>query len=348
MTDTDTKSSDSNRRAKAAAPAREGRRTGISAGLALILGILAVAANGYLWYLLMVEHPGMFQTDIAGSIKRLDDQMQETRKNVASVEGDVTELRETQDSIKATLQKLDKDLSRNRTDWMLAEAEQLMVAANNRLHLARDVPAALAALRAADRQLALVANPNLLPVRRVLAQEMNQLEALDKTDVAGIALKLGTLADSVERLPLALEVKGRPAAAPADETPPAAETAHGWRATARSLWHDFKSLVRIRRSSEVERPLLAPEQQYFVRQNLQLMLYSAQQALLQGHAAVYRQDLRTAARWVHEYFDTNTQVVLATESELEKLQGAKIVGELPNISASLDALRQVTGRGAGS
>jgi uroporphyrin-3 C-methyltransferase len=191
-----------------------------------------------------------------------------------------------------------------------------------------------------------VANPNLLPVRRLLAQEMAQLDALDKTDVAGIALKLGTLADSVDALPLALEVKGRPAPAATETETPAAAPG-GWRAVVHSIWQDFKSLVRIRRSGEVERPLLEPEQQYFLRQNLQLLLLGAQQGLLQGHAAVYRQNLQIASRWLRDYFDTNAQPVIAARADLEKLGNARIVGELPNISASLDALRHVSGRGAG-
>jgi len=52
---------------------------------------------------------------------------------------------------------------------------------------------ALSALRAADQQLKLIVNPNVLPVRKELAREIALLDALEKIDVNGIALRLGWL-----------------------------------------------------------------------------------------------------------------------------------------------------------
>jgi uroporphyrin-III C-methyltransferase len=345
MNDDEPKTPATGRRTKAAKPAREGRRSGLDAGLALILAILAVIASGYLWFLLLVEHPEMLRTDVAGNVARLSEQSRELRESMDSVESDAIDLRDTQDALKAAVEKISNDLARSRTEWMLTEAEQLIIIANNRLHLARDIGSALAALRAADRQLNLVGNPNLLPVRRELAQEIAQLEAIEKGDVAGLALKLSSLAESVDRLPLALEVKNRPA--PETEAAKPAEETRNWRSSARSLWTDLKSLVRIRRNVEAEKPLLAPEQQYFLRENLRLMLYGAQQGLLQGHVTIYRQNLRTAARWIRDYFDINTQVVASAQTDLDKLLGAKVAGELPDLSASLEALRRTGVRRAG-
>ena len=77
------------------------------------------------------------------------------------------------------------------------------------------------------------------------------------------------------------------------------------------------------------------------------MLYSAQQALLQGSIATYQQDLKSAQRILKDYFDVNTQVVIAMENDLGQLLSMKIVTELPDISASLTTLRRLSGQRAG-
>ena len=190
----------------------------------------------------------------------------------------------------------------------------------------------------------------MLPVRKELAREIAMLDALEKIDVNGIALRLGTLADGVDRLPLALDVrwqKDKPGAAreaqdsKGNDKP---EIESGWRKAARNLWADLLNLVRLRTDVEVQKPLLPPEQRYFLRENLRLMLYGAQNALLQGGVTTYQQNVKSAARWVREYFDTNTQVVSATLAELDKLAAVKLAAELPDISASLEARRRVSGR----
>ncbi len=316
-------------------------RTGLLAGgLALIVAVIALVASAYLWYLLYYEHEGLLTTDLAGTVETLVQEQQKLAQTLGEIEPEIRTLKETQDTIRATLERVTSDIARHRADWSLAEAEQLMVIANNRLELARDVRSALAALRAADTLLQQLADPNLLPVRRQLAREIAALEALERTDIAGISLRLGALAEGVDRLPLALEIRLRETAA-APTAVAAAGAEAGWRATARQIWDDLRSLVRIRTDVEVRRPLLPPEQQYFARENLRLVLFGAQLALLQGNFAVYRQHLEAAERLVREFFDLHTQAVAAMLKELERLRNEKIVTEHPDLSASLEGLRRV-------
>ena len=103
-------------------------------------------------------------------------------------------------------------------------------------------------------------------------------------------------------------------------------------------------LVRIRNDMESQRPLLPPEQQYFLRENLRLMLYGAQQALLQGSMPTFQQNLKSAQHLLKEYFDISSQAVIAAQDDLGKLQGMRIVTDLPDITASLTTLRRLSGR----
>ncbi len=314
----------------------------LRSGLALILATIALIASGYLWYTALYENRELFETDVVAVLDRLGSDNAQTLETLTNNEQQLKNLQETQNTLRASLEKIDSDFIRNRSGWALAEAEQLLVIANNRLQLARDVRSALLALRAADQQLNHLANPNLLPTRRDLAHEINLLESLDKTDISGITLRLSVLADSIDRLPLAIEIRMKePTNSPAIDNGDAGHTS-GWRQSVRDLWKDLMSLVRIRDNIEIQRPLLPPEQQYFVRENLRLMLYGAQSALLQSNIAIYQQNLKTASRIVKEFFDLNSSLVSAMDNEIAKLQNAKITADLPNISASLTSLRRLT------
>lgn len=330
--------------AKSAALPRRGLLTG---GLALILAVIALSGTGYLWYMLLVENRELLATDVVDKLNGLREDTKTLQEDLSAAQQTLAETASTQETIKAAIDKIQGDLGRNRTEWLLAEAEQLLVIANHRLQLARDARSALNALRAADGQLNLIANPNLLPVRRELAREITLLESLEKTDVTGLTLKLASLAEGVERLPLALEARMR-APEGADKAAPAPTPAPdaGWRTAAQRMGRDILGLVRIRENLEVQKPLLPPEQQYFLRENLRLMLYGAQLALLQANVTVYQQNLRSALRLLKEYFDVNTQVVAAMSGELEGQLKMKLVTAPPDISASLEALRQVAGRRA--
>ena len=355
MTDTDAKNppaeqAAASRRAKTAPKKSEGeRRHGrVRGGLAVILATLALIASGYLWYVMFYESADLFSRDIVGALDRIESDSNQALETVANTEKDIKALKETQEAIRASLEKINSDLRRNRLEWALTETEQLMIIANNRLQLARDSSSALAALRAADQQLQQLAMPKFLPVRRELAREISLLESNEKLDIGGITLRLATQADNVDRLPLALDIRLREieeAKLPVKVSDAQVASADGnWRQTARSLWQDILSLVRIRDDVASQRPLLPPEQQYFLRENLRLMLYGAQQALLQGSVPTFQQNLKTAQRLLKDYFDVESQIVTSMQTELTRLQTMKILTDMPNITASLTTLRRLSGR----
>lgn len=352
MTDTDAKTipTDQSASGRGQQVPYERRAGQVRSGLALILATLALIASGYIWYSVLYQNADLFSMDMVGAVNRVESNSNQVQEALASTEQDIKALKETQDTMRASLEKINTSLARNRLEWALTETEQLLVIANNRLQLARDTHSSLAALRAADLQLQSLASPKLLPVRRELAREIALLDSLDKTDIGGITLRLATMADTVDRLPLALDIRlhdetKNKTSAKDDGAQITAAGSH-WRQSASSLWQDILSLVRFRENTELQRPLLPPEQQYFLRENLRLMLYGAQQALLQGSIPTYTQNLKSAQRLLKDYFDVHSQVVMATQTELGKLQDMKIVTDLPDITASLTALRRIGGNRA--
>lgn len=321
-------------------PPKKRRAMSLSGGLALIFSLIALVLSGYLWYVLS-ERQGLLTADVTGQLAQLDRGVRALTETQTTQEQRVNTLQETQDTLKTGFNKLAADVGRARREWVLAETEHLLLIANHRLQLGRDVDLALAALRAADRQLQELAQPNLLPVRRVLAREIGTLEAVDNTDITGLALRLGDLADKVDRLPLIAQSQFKKTT---DGEPKVAGTPRRWDEFLGEMWRDFRSLIRIRDDLDVRRPLLPPEQHYFLRENLRLMLLGAQLALLERDEATYERNLRAALTWLKDYFDGDTQVVASAKQELEKMLAVRVKVELPDISASLAELKKVAGR----
>jgi uroporphyrin-III C-methyltransferase len=328
--------------APAKKPAKRGGPRTLSGGLALILTLVALILSGYLWYML-TEKMGLFDIDVVGKLEQLENSVDTLQTNAAIAEEDISALKETQETVKSAIDKLNADVGKARIERTLAETEQLLVIANHRLQLARDVNLALITLRAADSQLKQLANPNLLPVRKILAEEISQLEALERVDIPGLALRLNSMANRIDKLPLAMDTRFKKTETTEAKEPEKPIDAT-WRQFFREIWKDFINLIRIRNSAETRKPLLAPEQYYFLRENLRLMLYGAQLALLERNEAVYKQNLKSADQWIGEYFDNTTQVIISMRKDLEKMLKTPLRGDVPDISASLQALRKATAK----
>jgi uroporphyrin-III C-methyltransferase len=326
----------------AAAAPRASRAGALSSGLALILSIIALLGTAYTGYTYHVQR-GLIRLDTFTRLDRLEEESKAYQTADAQHDERLNQIHETQETLKTALDKLNKDLGKGRTDWMVAETEQLLRIANNRLQLARDVGLAIAALRAADRQLQQLADPAFLPVRKQLAEEINNLEAVERVDVPGWSLRLANIAARVDRLPiLPGSTQVAAAAPPAPDAAGDGDTV----ATAREMWNDLIGLVSIRRSEEIRKPLLLPEQHYFLRENLRLMLYGAQIALLQGDTATFETNLNTARQWITQHYDSNAVMVQEILVDLDKMLKARLDARLPDVSRSLDLLRRISAQKA--
>ena len=111
----------------------------------------------------------------------------------------------------------------------------------------------------------------------------------------------------------------------------------------REVWKDLRNLVSIRTTTDVRRPLLLPEQKYFLRENLRLMLYGAQVALLHGDFTTVKLNTKVARQWLRDYYDAGTPAVLNAAAELDAVLKTRAV-DLPDISTSLKTLREITAR----
>ncbi len=245
----------------------------------------------------------------------------------------------------SALESLYQELARNRDDWLLADVEQSISLAAQQLQLAGNVQAALLALQAADARLTRAERPQFIALRKSLGRDLDRLKALPYVDLPGMSLRLESVVAAVDTLPLAADE--RPKAEPVKRKPEtASEPLNLWQRFGIDLWTEVRGLVRIQRFDRPEPALLAPEQAFFLRENLKLRLLNARLALLSHDQWTFRNELKLAQQWLERYFDPREKAVQAALVALRQLSATEIVVELPNLNETLTALRHLKTQGA--
>jgi uroporphyrin-3 C-methyltransferase len=97
-------------------------------------------------------------------------------------------------------------------------------------------------------------------------------------------------------------------------------------------------LVRVSRIDQPEAALLAPEQSFFLRENIKLVLLNARLALLAGKLGTARADLATAYDLLGRYFDDQTGLVRVAMVQLNQMQKDVQQDLLPRPDETLQAL----------
>jgi uroporphyrin-3 C-methyltransferase len=331
--------------APAAAQPAAAERVRVRSLLPALALVLFAAALLWQWYDSRTEL-GALRQELAKRLAEADARHREARQlagevrealadaqaKLAALESRLAESQNQQIALEALYQ----ELSRNRDEWAYAEIEQSLLSASQQLALAGNVRAALIALQAAEARLQRMNRPQLLALRRALARDIERLKAAPQVDAVAIGARLEALAALVETLPLAMEA--RPPAAP---VPAAGAAENAWARFWREVWGELKQLVRVQQMDQPDVALLAPAQAYFLRENLKLRLLGARLALAARDGAAYQADLKAAREWIGRYYDTRHPGVVQALAQLRNLQEAKVGLDPPDISATLEAMRNL-------
>ncbi|MBM3117666.1 uroporphyrinogen-III C-methyltransferase [Jeongeupia naejangsanensis] len=241
---------------------------------------------------------------------------------------------ETQ-SQQAALSSMYEALTRNETQRVLAETEQTLAFASQQLQLAGNVDAALVGLNAIDQKLAALNRPELIALRKSINHDIDQLKTQPYLDVVGIAARLDTLVAGIDTLPLAIDGNRDPKNKAAPAAPQNALQRFGG-----ELWHEFRQLIQIRRIDKPDAMLLTPNEAFFLRENIKLRLLDARTALLMRNETAFRADLKATNDYLKQYFDTTAMATRNTIAALDVLSRETLSLKLPDLSASLTAVRQ--------
>lgn len=326
------------------------------AGLALVVAVVALALVIAGW-VTFSRAQREADRQLASEVRMLSQQYAALSASAASRSQLDNSTRSTQQSLKgfgdrldgmdATLTELRRRSERGRDAWIKAEAATLLLAANDQVQINSNPQLAVKALAAADARLKLLSDPQLIPVRQAIAREQAALRAVPEADLTGMAATLTGLSESVQKFPLKRVAPVKySSAAPA----PSSADEHGtlWQRLGAGIDRVAHDIFTVRHRDTPIEPLLAPSQEYFLRQNLALRLAAARAALLERNSAAFEDSVQLASRWLQVYFDTSDKSVSAALAELAQMQQQKLRPPLPDISASLTLLRKLEPPAAGA
>lgn len=270
---------------------------------------------------------------------------------------------------RSQLEELVQSVARSRDENLVADVESALRAAVQQSALTGSAEPLVAALRQAEERLLRANQPRLEPVRRAIARDLDRARAASVADVASLSIKLDEAVRLVDELPLLSAAEPRrdltrgnalarpaPAAASAAPSPASAASAGGegagaWfarefgnagRLLADSAWSEVRSLVRITRIDHPEAMLVAPDQAFFLRENLKLRLLNARLALLARQFDSAQADLRWVQGAIDRYFDRSARRTQAAGDLLRQVAEQARQGGVARPDDTLAALAAVS------
>jgi len=215
---------------------------------------------------------------------------------------------------------------RNPNEWMLAEAEYLIRIAGRKIALEQDIDTSLALLSSASRRLTQLNDPSLLPLRKVIEQDITTLSKLARIDHDGLALKLAVQAEEVDNLVLAGFT--RPEVVKTDTE--LSSNSADWKANLSKSWKSFSdNFITIRRQDNSVDALLSPQTAWYLTENLKTQLLQAELAIYRQDQAKFKHSLKTAETWIKRYYDVNQPATKSMLASLETLSKATITTAYP-------------------
>jgi len=213
--------------------------------------------------------------------------------------------------------------------WLLAQADFLVKLAGRKLWSDQDVTTAAALLKSADASLGDMNDPSLITARRALTEDIASLATVSQVDYDGIILKVNQLSNQIDNLRLA---DNNDDDSPMDsDSGELSSSLSEWRINLQKSWQNFMdSFITVRRRDETAVPLLAPNQDVYLRENLRSRLLVAAQAVPRHQEETYKQALDNVSTWVRAYYDTDDATTTAFLEDVDKLSQQNITMNVPD------------------
>ncbi|KJY90066.1 uroporphyrin-III methyltransferase [Vibrio neptunius] len=238
-----------------------------------------------------------------------------------------TVLSQQQKSIEGLQLALADVKGRRPNDWLLAEADYLVKLAGRKLFLEHDTVSATKLMESADQRIAALSDPSLVPLRRTMAHDITELKSIPIIDREGLVLRLTSLQQQVDSLPLANAILPD---APERRVQHVSEDIYDWKDNLMTSLKDFsESFITFRTRDGNVTPLLSPEQHFYLKENMKAKLETAIKAVYVEQQDIYQTALTTAEKWSSSFFDQHTNAVIEFNKALKMLSKQNVQVEYP-------------------
>ncbi|USH02402.1 uroporphyrinogen-III C-methyltransferase [Grimontia kaedaensis] len=329
-TPTDTPASDKN----TATPPPQAKEKKGGNKLSIVAIILVITLGGGLYY-----HGHQQSQQLTANISALTDEVSSLKSALANSEKqsqeavkkavqDTQVLIEQQDTTIQSLQSALADVKGRRpNDWLLAEADYLVNQAARKLWLEHDVLTATTLMQNADQRIAELNDPSLTPIRQAMAKDIQQLKAVKRIDRDGIVLRLNSLQQEVDKLPLANAIMPE-----AEEvaTQQVSGNVDDWQQNLKASFSDFvgQFITYRKREGDVV-PLLTPAQTFYLQENLKAKLDQAVTSVYRENGRLYAESLKTAKAWAERFYNQDADITKSFVATLTNLSQQTIEVSYP-------------------
>jgi len=276
---------------------------------------------------------------------------------------------------RSQIEELIKTLNVSRDENLIYDIEAGLRVASQQAALTGSAEPLITTLQSADERLARAKQPRLDNVRRAVAKDLDRVRATRVADINALTIRLDEAVRLVDEIPLISQpeaamkagqgaltaptstaaANGKTSRAPGTATAPADKAASAadstWRAAvldwtrgaAQSVWSETRSLVRVTRIGQPEAMLIAPDQAFFLRENVKLRLLNARLALLSRQTQQATADLRLVDQTLPRYFEVQSRKTQLLQSMLNDVIAQSQQTAVPRPDDTLAALAAVGG-----
>ena len=302
-------------------------------GLIALIGLIATVVVGTLAYTFMrLSH---LESALSDATHQATLDLKTQQQALEKAVGQLAEMGAQQQEIQSTLSRI---TSHKEDNWLLAEALYLSRLAVERLQTTQEVKTAILQLTAADERLRQVADPRLMPVRKILVDKIAALKIVNAPDFEGVWLQLGAISERSHQLQAYTSYADKKHLSQDNIGQDA-----GWKAGLKQTWFEIKNLVKIRSPEENASMVAfagkigADLSEAGLKRGLRLLIEQSRWALIQREGWLYQGSLDNAQKWISAYF---VQEATAKQlgAELADLKNTPIELSVPDITPTVIAI----------
>lgn len=280
---------------------------------------------------------------LAAQIKQLSSKEDSIQEQLASK---TEKIEETKTILQTKFDNLNKELQTalsqrfyHNQDWILLKARYFLELAQMNAYWSKSDQATISLLQQADQLLQDVSDPGVFEIRQAIAKDIAQIQASPTIDTAGILSQLDAAQQSVAKLSIANSLTDiNPAA---DNAPaPSNDSDSIWQLRMQDSMKLLRKLVVIRHHEDDIKPLISPNLEAVIKENIRLNLQEAQWAVLNKNADVYQLVLKQALASLKQNFNPGAQSTAALIKQLTDLQQVNLTIKAPEIGVGLPLLNQ--------
>ena len=326
--------------------------------LSLIVGALGLGCSVLLWQKVngMQEQLARQSADASAQASEARTLARESQDLVrdASAKLSVMEMRVNEVSLqRGQLDTLVQNLTRSRDETLVVDIESAIRMAQQQTQLTGSTEPLVATLQSSIKRIERAAQPRLVPLQQAMERDLERVSQSAVTDTASLLARI----DDVVRLIDDMHVHNsapvpstqRQPLRTAPEAPTTADEAAAspaqwawWSQWGQKIWQATREeageLLRVSKIEHADAMLMAPEQAFFVRENLKLKLLNARLAVLARQYDAARSDIGAAQSTLSKYFDSNARRTHQAQAVLAQLQAHMQTSKQPPLDETLTAL----------